>query len=255
MAGDARRLDDAGRTGGLRHARPRHGLVPRGTRRQITFTRDITICPQAKQILDGDVPSATLTDIVEPWFLGGGADGPGGAEFAAFKAEHEGKVRFHASISDMPKPDGNMMAMVCTRRPAVLRRLHAIDARRLQERRSWVVCFPILSEFGPNRDASRRETHEALAQGRAGAPAQLFERWPLRVGRGGRGHLHDDGAESVREMNLNFASTASARRISTVRESTAVSRPRDTRRSTGSSRESSRRFRFLPCRTSTTRSS
>jgi predicted dehydrogenase len=69
----------------------------------------------AKQILDGDVPSATLTDIVEPWFLGGGADGPGGAEFAAFKAEHEGKVRFHASIADMPKPDGNMMAMVCTR--------------------------------------------------------------------------------------------------------------------------------------------
>ena len=69
----------------------------------------------AKQILDGDVPSATLTDIVEPWFLGGGKDGPGGAEFAAFKAEHEGKVRFHASIADMPKPDGKMMAMVCTR--------------------------------------------------------------------------------------------------------------------------------------------
>ena len=93
------------------------------------------------------MPSATLTDIVEPWFLGGGADGPGGAEFAAFKAEHEGKVRFHASISDMPKPDGNMMAMVCTRRPAVLRRLHAIDARRLHERRSWVVSFSILSRF------------------------------------------------------------------------------------------------------------
>ena len=70
----------------------------------------------AKQILDGDVPSATLTDIVEPWFLGGGKDGPGGAEFAAFKAEHEGKVRFHASIADMPKPDGKMMAMVRTRR-------------------------------------------------------------------------------------------------------------------------------------------
>ena len=75
-----------------------------------------TICPQAKQILDGDVPSATLTDIVEPWFLGGGKDGPGGAEFAAFKKEHEGKVRFHASIADMPKPDGNMMAMARTRR-------------------------------------------------------------------------------------------------------------------------------------------
>ena len=32
----------------------------------------------AKQILDGEVPSAKLTDVVEPWFLGGGADGPGG---------------------------------------------------------------------------------------------------------------------------------------------------------------------------------
>ena len=80
-------------------------------------------CPQAKQILDGDVPSATLTDIVEPWFLGGGADGPGGAEFAAFKKEHEGKVRFHASIADMPKPDGKMMAMVCTRAGLEFRRL------------------------------------------------------------------------------------------------------------------------------------
>mmetsp|Transcript_2432 Transcript_2432/g.7466 ORF Transcript_2432/g.7466 Transcript_2432/m.7466 type:complete len:388 (-) Transcript_2432:56-1219(-) len=70
----------------------------------------------AKQILDGDVPSAKLTDIVEPWFLGGGADGPGGAEFAAFKAEVEPTgVRFHSSIADMPKPDGKMMAMVCTR--------------------------------------------------------------------------------------------------------------------------------------------
>ena len=69
----------------------------------------------AKQILDGEVPSAVLTDIVEPWFLGGGADGPGGKEFAAFKKEHEGSVRFHASIKDMPKPDGKMMAMVCTR--------------------------------------------------------------------------------------------------------------------------------------------
>mmetsp|Transcript_4424 Transcript_4424/g.13076 ORF Transcript_4424/g.13076 Transcript_4424/m.13076 type:complete len:365 (+) Transcript_4424:86-1180(+) len=69
----------------------------------------------AKQILDGDIPSATLTDVVEPWFLGGGADGPGGAEFAAFQKEHEGKVRFHTSIADMPKPNGPMMAMVCTR--------------------------------------------------------------------------------------------------------------------------------------------
>jgi len=38
---------------------------------------------------------------------------------------------------------------VVSRRPAVLRRLHAIDARRLLERRSWVVSFSILRPFGP----------------------------------------------------------------------------------------------------------
>jgi len=50
------------------------------------------------------------------------------------------------------------MMHALSRRPAVLRRLHAIDARRLQERRSWVVSFPILSRFGPSRetDAPRR---------------------------------------------------------------------------------------------------
>lgn len=68
----------------------------------------------AKQILEGDVPSAKLTDIVEPWFLGGGASGPGGAEFAAFKAAYP-DVRFHASIADMPKPTGKKMAMICSR--------------------------------------------------------------------------------------------------------------------------------------------
>ena len=31
------------------------------------------------------------------------------------------------------------------------RRLHAIDATRLQERRSWVVSGPNLGPFGPNR--------------------------------------------------------------------------------------------------------
>ena len=107
----------------------------------------------AKQILDGDVPSATLTDIVEPWFLGGGKDGPGGAEFAAFKAEHEGKVRFHSSIADMPKPDGKMMAMVRTRRL-----LHAATAStRLVARNDGSGWF--LRRFSlPRRSARARPT-------------------------------------------------------------------------------------------------
>jgi len=70
----------------------------------------------ARQIIDGEVPSAKLTGVVEPWVMGGGADGPGGAEFAAFKAEVEPKgVKFHSSIGGMAKASGPKMAMVCTR--------------------------------------------------------------------------------------------------------------------------------------------
>lgn len=48
--------------------------------------------------------------------MGGGASGPGGAEFAEFRKEWEPKgVRFHESISAMPKPSGKKMAMICTR--------------------------------------------------------------------------------------------------------------------------------------------
>ena len=46
---------------------------------------------------------------------------------------------------------GSLRFSVRFRRPAVQRRLHAIDARRLQESRSWVVCFSILRPFGPSR--------------------------------------------------------------------------------------------------------
>ena len=67
------------------------------------------------------------------------------------------------------EPDADIGAVVCgfdreinyfkiqtvrSRRPAVLRRLHAIDARRLRERRPWVVSSSILRPFG-DRDAPR----------------------------------------------------------------------------------------------------
>jgi hypothetical protein len=43
-----------------------------------------------------------------------------------------------------------------SRRPTVLRCLHAIDATRVHQRGSWVVSFSSLGPFGPNRDAARR---------------------------------------------------------------------------------------------------
>jgi len=58
----------------------------------------------AVQMLGGECPSAKLCYVVEPWFLGGGADGPGGAEFAEFqaKAVEEHGVGFHKSMADLP---------------------------------------------------------------------------------------------------------------------------------------------------------
>ena len=46
---------------------------------------------------------------------------------------------------------------VRSRRPAVLRCLHAIDATRVRQTRSWVVSFPILGPFGPRRATSDRD--------------------------------------------------------------------------------------------------
>ncbi len=40
---------------------------------------------------------------------------------------------------------------VRSRRPAVLRRFHAIDATRFHQTRSWVVSFSSLRPFGPRR--------------------------------------------------------------------------------------------------------
>mmetsp|Transcript_421 Transcript_421/g.532 ORF Transcript_421/g.532 Transcript_421/m.532 type:complete len:375 (+) Transcript_421:139-1263(+) len=58
----------------------------------------------AVQMLGGECPSAKLAHIVEPWFLGPGASGPGGAEFAEFKKETEEKhsVGFHTSLDTLP---------------------------------------------------------------------------------------------------------------------------------------------------------
>lgn len=58
----------------------------------------------AVQMLGGEVPSAKLSYIVEPWFMGPGASGPGGPEFAEFQkqSEEEHGVKFHTSLGDLP---------------------------------------------------------------------------------------------------------------------------------------------------------
>jgi predicted dehydrogenase len=58
----------------------------------------------AKQIIDGDCPSAHLTDVVEPWFLGLGFGDPSAGAFRAFQHAHEGQVKFHTSVGAMKMP-------------------------------------------------------------------------------------------------------------------------------------------------------
>jgi len=73
----------------------------------------------AVQMLGNECPSAKLCYIVEPWFMGGGASGPGGKEFAEFQktteAEHD--VVFCKSLGDLPKvTDGvKRMALISGR--------------------------------------------------------------------------------------------------------------------------------------------
>ena len=54
-------------------------------------------------------------------------------------------------------------ANVRSRRPAVMRSLHAVDATRVHQTRSWMVSFSSLRPFGPNRDAPRRCSSTARA--------------------------------------------------------------------------------------------
>ena len=61
-------------------------------------------------MLGNECPSAKLCHIVEPWFLGPGADGPGGPEFASFQAntvEKDG-VLFHKSLADVPSVENGV---------------------------------------------------------------------------------------------------------------------------------------------------
>mmetsp|Transcript_12808 Transcript_12808/g.42071 ORF Transcript_12808/g.42071 Transcript_12808/m.42071 type:complete len:383 (-) Transcript_12808:73-1221(-) len=53
------------------------------------------------QLVNGDIGKAKLTDVVEPWFLGGGKDSPPGVEFQKLVGEWGAKgVSFHAALDD-----------------------------------------------------------------------------------------------------------------------------------------------------------
>jgi len=67
----------------------------------------------AVQLLGEECPHAKLCYIVEPWFMGGGAKGPGGAEFAEFQknTEKDYGVKFCLSVKDLPPPEAGVKRM------------------------------------------------------------------------------------------------------------------------------------------------
>jgi len=84
----------------------------------------------AKQMLDGDVPSAHLAAIVEPYFLGPGKDSPPGKAFNEWADEQKEKhgTAFYSSVADLKLAD-KTLALVSGRtadNPRLLKEL--IDA-------------------------------------------------------------------------------------------------------------------------------
>jgi len=62
-------------------------------------------------------PSASLDYIIEPWFLGPGATGPGGSEFQQWAEDSKSKygTTFLTSVADLPNPEQPRVALISGR--------------------------------------------------------------------------------------------------------------------------------------------
>lgn len=71
----------------------------------------------AIQMLEEKCPSASLDYIVEPWFLGAGADSDAGKEFGEWASSAEGAygTKFATSLDELPPADGPRLALISGR--------------------------------------------------------------------------------------------------------------------------------------------
>jgi len=68
------------------------------------------------QMIEKKCPSASLDYVIEPWFMGAGADGPGGDDFKECQAEWESTgVKFALSMADLPEPKAPRLALISGR--------------------------------------------------------------------------------------------------------------------------------------------
>lgn len=71
----------------------------------------------AIQMLEDQCPSASLDYVVEPWFMGAGADSDAGKEFGEWQSSAEAAygTTFTASLDDLPPPDAPRLALISGR--------------------------------------------------------------------------------------------------------------------------------------------
>eukprot|EP00532_Pseudo-nitzschia_australis_P009158 CAMPEP_0168178784 /NCGR_PEP_ID=MMETSP0139_2-20121125/9390_1 /TAXON_ID=44445 /ORGANISM="Pseudo-nitzschia australis, Strain 10249 10 AB" /LENGTH=395 /DNA_ID=CAMNT_0008098361 /DNA_START=274 /DNA_END=1461 /DNA_ORIENTATION=+ len=71
----------------------------------------------AIQMLEEKCPSASLDYVVEPWFMGAGADSEAGKEFGVWQSDSESKygTTFAASLDDLPPPEAPRLALISGR--------------------------------------------------------------------------------------------------------------------------------------------
>ena len=148
----------------------------------------------ALQMLNGECPAAELTHVVEPWFLGAGAEGPGGPEFGAFRDEWAGKgVGFHAALEDVPAASGRpRLAIIAGRtadNPRLLREVieqcgvggvmlekpGAPTVAELEEMSAYAKSKGVGVYMGFNKNIARyvRQAREAEAAAGAGASTKF----------------------------------------------------------------------------------
>jgi hypothetical protein len=99
--------------------------------------------------------SDRVSDTLHLWIdliFGDAQQGPKAVERANvfYHLTYEGAVNVE-DIEDESEREATDAQIARSQRPAVLRCLHAIDATRVRQTRSWVVSFSILRPCGPRR--------------------------------------------------------------------------------------------------------
>ena len=144
----------------------------------------------ALQMVEGQIPSAKLTDIVEPYFLGAGRDSDGGKTFAGLVAEWEPRgVVFHESLSTVSAPaaGGQKIALISGRtadNPRLLREVIEMGCTCVYLEKPGAPSVPELEEMsifaksrnipvfmGYNKNVTTYVTDAIAAEAAAGAGA------------------------------------------------------------------------------------